>query len=471
MSAEEQPLSVAGVIEATQGTLIKGDRAVVFTGVSTDSRSIKRGELFIALRGVNFDGHRFCAAAIERGAAGAIVEQEIAPPAGASVPLIKVQDTLQALGDLANWWRKRHPIPLIAIVGSTGKTTTKEMAAGILKTRYRVMKNEGNFNNLIGLPLSLMQIDPRHEVAILEMGMNRKGEIRRLTRIAEPDTGILTNIGPVHLEGVGSIRGVMEAKGELVEEMNIQGRLIVNADDPLVIELGRRFRGERIAFGVDKPADWTAHDIFPADGGVSFALQGPSGRTPIALQLMGRHQVYNALAAAAAAFAQGVGMEEIKRGLEASQPPSMRMEIITLGKGVTVINDAYNANPKSMEAALLALAEATGGKKIAVLGDMWELGPYAEEAHRELGRAVQGHGIDTLVLLGQFAPHVAQGAREAGMDPQAIYLGKDHRDVSLHLAQLITQGDWVLLKGSRIMKMEEIVKELEKALGQKSLKT
>jgi len=465
MSTEEQQLSVAAVIEATGGTVIHGDRAVVFAGVSTDSRSIKQGELFVALRGVNFDGHRFCDAAIEQGGGGAIVDKEIAPPAGTGVPLIKVPDSLKALGDVANWWRKRHPVPLIAIVGSTGKTTTKEMAAGILETRYRVMKNEGNFNNLIGLPLSLLQMNSRHEVAILEMGMNRKGEIRRLTEIAEPNTGILTNIGPVHLEGVGSLEGVMEAKGELVEEMDTQGRLIFNADDSLVTKLAQQFRGERTSFGVDNPAGWMANDISLAgNGSVSFTLQGPAGQIPIALQLMGRHQVYNALAAAAAAFAQGIGMEEIKRGLEAFQPPPMRMEIITLGQGITVINDAYNANPKSMEAALLALADAGGRKKIAVLGDMWELGPYAEEAHRELGRAVQGHGIDALFLLGQFAPCVVQGAKEAGMNPQAIYLGTDRRDVALRLAQLVKKGDWVLLKGSRIMKMEEIIEDLRKAL-------
>ena len=210
MKAEGQPLSIAAVIEATGGTLITGDRAIIFTGVSTDSRSIKQGELFVALRGVNFDGHRFCGAAIEQGGGGAIVEQEIAPPAGTAVPLIQVQDTLKALGDLANWWRKRHPIPLIAIVGSTGKTTTKEMAAGILKTRYRVMKNEGNFNNLIGLPLSLLQMNSQHDVAILEMGMNRKGEIRRLTEIAEPNTGHLDQYracpfgrGRIHRRGHG----------------------------------------------------------------------------------------------------------------------------------------------------------------------------------------------------------------------------------------------------------------------------
>jgi UDP-N-acetylmuramoyl-tripeptide--D-alanyl-D-alanine ligase len=393
------------------------------------------------------------------------VEQEVASPANKAIPIIIVKDTLHALGDLANWWRKRHPIPLIAIVGSTGKTTTKEMAAGIMGRMYRVMKNEGNFNNLIGLPLSLLKMNAQDQIAVLEMGMNCKGEIRRLTQIAEPDLGILTNIGPVHLEGVGSIEGVMEAKGELVEEMGAQGRIIFNADDPRVVKLSARFGGARTSFGVANPADWRAIDVrLQANGMVSFQLQGDAGTIPIALRLIGRHQVHNALAAAVAASALGLGMDDIQKGLEAFQPPPMRMEVIALGQGITIINDAYNANPKSMEAALLALEETTGGRKIAVLGDMWELGGYAEQAHRELGRAVKERGVDFLFLLGEFAPQVAQGAEEAGMDPHAIYPGKDHRDVGLHLARMISKGDWILIKGSRIMKMEEIINELRDAL-------
>jgi UDP-N-acetylmuramoyl-tripeptide--D-alanyl-D-alanine ligase len=465
MIAEEKQLSIATVIEATGGTLVQGDRHASFVGVSTDSRSLKPGELFFALKGINFDGHRFFSEAIQRGGRGAVVEQEVASPANKAIPIIIVKDTLHALGDLANWWRKRHPIPLIAIVGSTGKTTTKEMAAGIMGRMYRVMKNEGNFNNLIGLPLSLLKMNAQDQIAVLEMGMNCKGEIRRLTQIAEPDLGILTNIGPVHLEGVGSIEGVMEAKGELVEEMGAQGSIIFNADDPRVVKLSTRFGGARTSFGIANPADWTAIDVrLQANGMVSFQLRGDAGTIPIALRLIGRHQVHNALAAAATASALGLGMDDIQKGLEAFQPPPMRMEVIALGQGITIINDAYNANPKSMEAALLALEEATGGRKIAVLGDMWELGGYAEQAHRELGRAVKERGVDFLFLLGEFAPQVAQGAEEAGMDPQAIYLEKDHRDVSLHLARMVNKGDWILIKGSRIMKMEEIIKELRNAL-------
>jgi UDP-N-acetylmuramoyl-tripeptide--D-alanyl-D-alanine ligase len=465
MSAKEDQLSTEIVLEATQGVLIQGDARTSFIGVSTDSRSIRPGELFFALRGGTFDGHRFFAEAMKRGGRGGVVEEEVEPYTDKAIAIIKVTDTLQALGDLAHRWRKRHPIPLMAVVGSSGKTTTKEMAVGILGKRYKVMKNPGNLNNLIGLPLSLLKMDSEDQVAIVEMGMNRRGEILRLTQIAEPQVGILTNISPVHLEGLGSIEGVAEAKGELLEGMGAKGRLIFNADDPRAKALSKGFRGERLSFGVQNPADWMALDIrMGADGQVSFQLNGGGRTISISLQLLGRHQVYNALAAAAATSSLGIGMEEMKEGLEAFLSPPMRMELMTIGKGVKIINDAYNANPPSMEAALRTLQEVSDGRKIAVLGDMWELGDYAEQAHQELGRAAQAYGIDLLFLLGQFAAQVAHGAIEAGMSLQAIYIGKDHPDISHRLAQTVRDGDWMLVKGSRIMKMEEIIRELRDAL-------
>jgi UDP-N-acetylmuramoyl-tripeptide--D-alanyl-D-alanine ligase len=465
MIAEEEQLTIETVLEATGGTLVQGDPHISFAGVSTDSRSIKSGELFFALRGERFDGHRFIAEALKRGGTGGVVEQEFERFSDKTISIIKVPNTLQALGDLANLWRKRHPIPLIAVVGSNGKTTTKEMVAGILGQKDEVLKNPGNLNNLVGLPLSLLKMNAKDRVAVLEMGMNRPGEILRLTQIAEPDLGIVTNIGPVHLEGLGSIDGVMEAKGELLKGMDTRGRLIFNADDPRVVELSNRFSGGKTAFGIENPADWEATDICTGDAGtVSFQLRGPGGGIAIVLQLMGRHQVYNALAAAAATSHLGVGIEEIKEGLEAFQTPPMRMELMALGKGIRIINDAYNANPPSMESALRTLEEVTQGRKIAVLGDMWELGEGAQQAHWELGRTVKEKGIDLLFLLGQFAPHVAHGAKEAGMQPQAIYIGEDHHAVSLRLARALRRGDWVLIKGSRIMSMEKIIEELGDAL-------
>jgi UDP-N-acetylmuramoyl-tripeptide--D-alanyl-D-alanine ligase len=465
MTTEEDTLSTTMVLEATGGTLVQGNPEAAFTGVSTDSRSIKPGDLFFALRGERFDGHHFIAEALRKGAQGGVVDQEGRWGADKEVPIIQVADTLQALGDLAHLWRRRHPIPLIAVVGSTGKTTTKEMTAGILGRHEKVLKNPGNLNNLIGLPLSLLKMNSTDRAAVLEIGMNRPGEIRRLAHIAKPDLGIVTNIGPVHLEGVGSLEGVKEAKGELLEGMDAHGTLIFNADDPRVVELSKRFRGNKTSFGVINPAHWTATDIGTRDaGGVSFRLAGPPGEISVALSLMGGKQVYNALAAAAAVSHLGVDLEEIKEGLTACQPLPMRMELITVGQGIRIINDAYNANPQSMEFALSALGEVTGGRKIAVLGDMWELGEYALQAHRELGRSVKEQGIDFLFILGQFAPQVAQGAQEAGMKPDAVFIGKDHHEVSLHLARIVRPGDWVLIKGSRIMIMEKIIKELRDRL-------
>jgi UDP-N-acetylmuramoyl-tripeptide--D-alanyl-D-alanine ligase len=300
MTSEEEPLTIATVLEATGGSLIQGNIQTPVVGVSTDSRSIKPGELFFALRGERFDGHHFVAEALQRGGRGVVVDEQGQGIADENIAIIEVTDTLQALGDLANLWRRRHPIPVIAVVGSNGKTTTKEMVAGILERKETVSKNPGNLNNLIGLPLSLLKMNAKDSVAVLEMGMNRRGEILRLTRIAEPDVGIITNIGPVHLEGVGSIEGVIKAKGELLEGMGAYGSLIFNADDPRVVKLSTEFTGAKISFGIKNPADWMATDIRTRrDGGVSFRLIGSSGETAVALRLVGGHQVYNALAAAA----------------------------------------------------------------------------------------------------------------------------------------------------------------------------
>lgn len=465
MSAGKDMLSVEAIVEATGGALLQGDPQTSFIGASTDSRTIREGELFFALHGERFNGHQFIADAVARGGRGVVVEEYIQRIPDAAIPVIKVEDALQALGDVARFWRKQHPIPLVAVVGSNGKTTTKEMVARIVGKRYTVLKNPGNFNNLIGLPLSLLKMGPQDQVAVVEMGMNRRGEIRRLTYIAEPDLGILTNIGPVHLEGLESIEGVMEAKGELLEVMNEGKRLIFNADDPRVSKLSKGFRGAKTSFGIRGPADWVATDIKTMeDGELSFQIEGPMGKIPISLKLMGGHQVYNALASAATASHLGLGAEEIRDGLEGFQPPPMRMELIIVGKGIKIINDAYNANPASMRSALHTLGQMRGGRKVAVLGDMAELGGYAPQAHTEIGHVVRERGIDCLMIIGEFATSVAQGAREAGMAPTAIIIGKNHHELIRHLTRSLQQGDWVLIKGSRIMKMEMIVEGLREAL-------
>jgi len=465
MSAQQDVLSVEMVVEATGGILVQGDAQASFSGVSTDSRSIRTGELFFALHGDKFDGHRFITEAVEKGGRGVVVKEEIRCITDEAISMIQVPDTLRALGDLANLWRKRHPIPLVAIVGSNGKTTTKEMVAAIIGKRYTVLKNPGNFNNLIGLPLTLLKMNTQDQVVVLEMGMNCKGEIGRLAHIAEPDLGVMINIGPVHLEGLGSIEGVMEAKGELIEVMGEDQRLVFNADDPRVVELSKRFRGATTSFGIKNPADWAATDINTMeDGMISFQVHGPMGVLSISLKLMGGHQVYNALASAAVASHLGVGAEEVKEGLRTIQSPPMRMELITVGEGIKIINDAYNANPTSMESALRTLGDVRGERKIAVLGDMAELGDYTQQAHREIGRWVKNRGVEFLFLVGEFAPYVVQGATEAGMDGKTIIVGKDHQELVHYLSRFLRRGDWVLIKGSRIMQMEKIIEGLKEAV-------
>jgi UDP-N-acetylmuramoyl-tripeptide--D-alanyl-D-alanine ligase len=455
---------VRTILENTGGILIQGDQSNAFTGVSIDSRTIKPGELFFALKGEKFDGHEFITEAVKRGGKGIVVQKEVTGILDKNFPIIKVPDTIQALGDIANFWRRRHQIPLVAITGSNGKTTTKEMLAGVLAEKYKVVKNPGNFNNLIGLPLSLLNMNSHDQIAVLEMGMNRKGEIRRLTQIAEPDIGILTNISAVHLEGLATLKGVTEAKRELLEVMGGKGRLIFNSDDHRVAKLGNGFPGEKISFGIRNPSDWVATNITKEAVGVLFKLKGPMGTISISLRLLGRHQVYNALAASAAASLLGLELEEIKRGLDAFKPLPMRMELLILGRDIKIINDTYNANPQSMRLALRTLKEARGGRKIAVLGDMWELGEQAPKAHIEIGRWVKEAGVKLLFLLGQFAPYVSQGALKAGMDPKTVFLGKDPRELIHLITPSLRMGDWVLIKGSRIMKMERIIEGLREKL-------
>jgi len=465
MTERREMLGADTVLHAIGGVLIHGDPNASFSGVSTDSRSIEPGELFFALRGEKFDGHHFISEVVRRGGAGVVVQTAVHGIENGPVAVMMVPDTLQALGDLANFWRKEHAIPLVAVVGSNGKTTTKEMLARILEERYRVLKNPGNLNNLIGLPLSLLKMNSRDQVAVLEMGMNRKGEIRRLTQIAQPNIAILTNINPVHLEELGSLDGVVEAKAELVEMMGDTGRLIYNADDPRVTEISGRFKGQRTSFGISSSADWVATRIVSKpEGEVSFRLRGPVAAVSVSLRTVGHHQVYNALAASAAASQLGATPEEIKEGLKAFQSPSMRMEMLTLGKGIRVINDTYNANPRAMQLALSTLQAVARGRRIAVLGDMAELGTYAAQAHQDVGHWVAESAVDLLFLLGDCAPYVIKGATESGMPGSAITVEKDHRELSHHLAQSLQQGDWVLVKGSRKMKMEKVIEELRNIL-------
>jgi UDP-N-acetylmuramoyl-tripeptide--D-alanyl-D-alanine ligase len=456
------------LLVATHGKLLQGLTSGEIHGFSIDSRTLKPGQIFVALLGERLNGHDFMLQAVQKGTKGIIgsdkkaIDSLLKETHGQDFFVIQVEDTLQALQDLAHAHRiKYRHIPLIGVTGSNGKTTVKEMIASILNQRYTTLKTQGNLNNLIGLPLSLLNLTEAHGVGVLEMGMNKAGEIKRLAEIAEPDVGVITNISGAHLGFFDSLEAIMNAKMELVQSLPLQGIAILNADDTFFPSMAQEVRCKLITFGINWEAHVSASEINLSEkGNYTFTLRINGGRCPLTLPIIGYHNIYNALAAAAAAYALGLGLEEIKRGLESFQPAPMRMERL-FHKGILILNDAYNANPSSMKMALKTLNEISGtGRKIAVLGDMLELGSWSEMAHKGIGEAVVGSGVDLLWVLGAFAPFVVSGAVENGMAKDQVLSAETHEQIIESLKQVLKEGDTVLVKGSRGMKMEKIVKGL-----------
>jgi len=458
--------SIEEVLRATGGRLIQGGKGVLFQGISTDSRKVGQGELFIALKGTCFDGHQFVLEALKKKAGGVVIEEDkvgdIRWNGHRSKAVIAVKDTLRALGDLAHDRRRKYRTPVVALTGSNGKTTTKEMISACLETTFPLLKTMGNLNNLVGLPQTLLNLTEKERVVVLEMGMNVPGEIRRLTEIAEPDVGLITNIQKVHIEGMGSIERLEEEKGELFRRMRQDGTILVNQDDPRVIHQAREFSGQRITFGIENPSDVMAKEIqLRGAQGTSFTLILEGELVEIVLPLLGRHFVPNALSAVAAASLFGIELKKIKEALEHFQPFPMRMEIVHLGGEKTLINDAYNANPQSMGLALETLSEVKGGgRAIAVLGDMLELGDFAEEAHQQMGQKVRELSIDLLLTVGEWAPVIAESAIRHGFPLERAKVVESHPEAISILKQWIQEGDWILVKGSRGMRMEKIVEGL-----------
>jgi UDP-N-acetylmuramoyl-tripeptide--D-alanyl-D-alanine ligase len=459
-------ITIEEVLRATGGRLLQGEERAFFQGISTDSRMVGEGELFIALKGPRFDGHHFALKALEKKAGGVVIEEDktgdIRWNGYRPKAVIVVKDTLRALGDLARERRRRYRIPVVALTGSNGKTTTKEMISACLETTFPILKTRENLNNLIGLPLTLLNLTEKERVVILEMGMNVPGEIRRLTEIAEPDVGLITNIQIVHLEGVGSLERVREEKGELFRRMRRDGTILVNQNDPHVIDLASEFSGQKITFGVEKSADVMAKEIrLRGAEGTSFNLILEGEEIEVSLPLLGRHFVPNALSAIAVASLFGVEVKKAKEALEHFRPFPMRMEIIHLEGGKILINDTYNANPRSMELALETLAEIKGkGRAIAVLGDMLELGDFTEEAHRQIGEKVEELSIDLLLTMGEKAPLVVESAVRHGFEPKRTRVMESHSEAISILKEVVQEGDWILIKGSRRMAMEKIVEGL-----------
>lgn len=464
-------LSASEIINITGGNLINGNSQRFFFGVSTDSRQIKHGNLFIPLKGERYDGHDFLSDVAKDGAAGFLVQkgsEDKLIPLHSDITVIQVDDTLTSLGDIANYWRRKFTIPVAAITGSSGKTTTKEMTAHIVSLSKNVLKAEGSFNNFVGVPLTIFKLQAVHEVLILELGTNRRGEIKRLTNIAEPDIGLITNIGPAHLEELKTLDTVRDEKCDLFLNMPEAGVAIVNIDDErLGAHVATIWRGEKITFGLNKDADISAEEIGMQNSmGISFTLRINENRKKVYLSLAGMHNVYNALAAAAVSRALGIDISIICEGLASFKSVSGRMEIIRLKNGAFLINDTYNANPASVSAAIKTLKDLKGnGKTTVILGDMLELGERAWEMHEEIGGLIGETKVDNIIIRGDFSKAIAAGALKKNVSKDAILFLETPDEILMNIKECLKEGDWILLKGSRKMKMEEITKRIIKEFG------
>jgi len=448
--------TIPGIAAATGGRII-GPEIGEVSAVSTDSRTVAPGELFVPLRGERFDGHDFIGEVAAKGIRALLAEEtwlaaNQIPP---GVVCIAVKDTLGALGDLAASWRRRFDIPLVGITGSNGKTTTKEMLAAILEQTGPGLKTEGNLNNLIGLPQMLFKLHAGQRWAVLEMGMSEPGEIDRLAEIAGPLVGVVLNAFPAHLESMGSVENVARAKGELLLRLPPGGCAVFNADDPLVAQLPSPAAVRRSGFGLGD-AGVAATEIEPLGiAGQRFALHIGDASVPVVLKAFGRHNIYNALAAAAAANALGIVPDLIRRGLEAFLPYDKRFRLEVAGR-LVLIDDSYNANPASTGAALATLAELKGDKHAFVaLGAMLEMGDNEAELHRQMG--VQAALVaDRLYLYGDLTAHTAEGALSAGMPETAVVRAGSHDEIVADILARAKAGDFVLVKGSRGMRMEKV---------------
>ncbi len=435
--------------------------------VTADSREAGAGSLFVALPGERVDGADFLGEAFRNGALAAVVGEEgarkVPPELFGERPIFVVRNALEALGDLARAHRERfRHVPLAGITGSSGKTTTKEMLCAFLSRGRRVLKNPGNRNNLIGMPLSLLGLSGEHDAAVLEMGTNRPGEIRRLCEIAQPDVGIVTNIGPAHLEGLVSLEGVAREKGDLFRSLGPGGIAVVNATDLRVVREATRSPAAKVYYGAPM-SEFAGRILSQEDGGMRIAIRTPSGEFRTFLPVPGEHNLQNAVAAAAAAYTLGSRPPEMADGLAELPGVPGRLRPVPLRGGGLLLDDTYNANPASMEAAIRSLQSLRRGRRaVAVLGDMRELGPVSPSAHYRIGRLLPAAGVDVLFTHGEQAAHIARGALEAGMDPEAVmHIGEKAVLVGEVLAA-IREGDILLVKASRGMRLEEVSEAVER---------
>lgn len=444
-------LPLARIAEAVSGRFT-GDGSPVATGYSIDSRTIKPGELFFAVKGERFDGHDFVQQAIERGAIAAVVSHKQGLDQVNAGALIEVEDTLIALQNLATAVRRLWGKPLIAVTGSAGKTTTKEAIAHVLGSKFNVYKSAGNFNNHFGLPLMLLKLEPEHDVAVVELGMSHSGEIAALAKIAQPNTGVVTVVAPVHLEFFNSIADIARAKYELIESLPPNGTAVLNADDEYVSQFGRDFKGKVVTYGIAPTAGVRAEYVQSrGQQGSEFDVVAGGRRSNATLPLVGAHNVHNALAAVAVALEQGLTLPQAVSALATLTPADKRGEVLRFGN-ITVINDCYNSNPTALSAMVDALATMPAKRRVVVAGEMLELGSMGEEMHRECGRHMAERKLDFLLGVRGLARTMVESARQAGMHAEFVVTPEE---AGAWLRDNAREGDVILLKASRGVKLEK----------------
>ncbi len=447
------PIKLKRALEACGGRFF-GDENILdcdITGVTIDSRAVQPGFLFVPIKGERFDGHDFIPAARGSGALCCLTEKPLAEE-----PYILVGSALDAFQSIAGAYRSLFDIPVVGITGSAGKTTTKELIAGVLEQKYNILKNEGNLNNQTGVPITLLRLEPCHEAAVIEMGMNHFGEISNLSRIARPKVCVLTNIGEAHIEHLGSKEGILKAKSEMLEYMEPDGHLVINGDDPYLLPLKLKYP-DAVTYGLGDHNSVRARDIHELGlDGMSFTACYYGTETRIHVPSPGAHMVMNALAALAAGRLMGVSEEQIRRGIERFCPASGRMHVTDTGN-IKILNDAYNANPTSMAASICVAAKA-GGRSVCILGDMFELGEKGEEYHRQIGKRAAQEGVDLIVCAGTLSRHIYEAAKETGAS--ALHF-PDRQSLLAVLPEIIKKGDTVLVKASRGMRLETVVEWLK----------
>jgi UDP-N-acetylmuramoyl-tripeptide--D-alanyl-D-alanine ligase len=449
-------LSILQIAELAGAKLESGDGNVLVEKVSTDSRTLKRGDLFVALRGENFDGHKFVEAVAKAGAAGAIVDPDWKGSVPNKFAVIRAKDTLLAYQDLAANYRKSLPIKVLAITGSNGKTSTKDFAASVLARKFRVTKTEGNFNNHVGLPRTILEATSEHEIGVWEVGMNHPGEIGALAKIAAPNAAIITNVGVAHIEFMGSRDAIANEKGALAEAVGPEGTVILNAEDPFSEAIAKRTRAKVVFAGIERGSVRALEVRQSADGSEFTILEG-AHRCRAQLPVPGLHMVQNALLAVAAGRVFGLSIEECAAGLAAAPLTKARLQIKEV-RGVQFIDDSYNANPDSMTAALRTLVElGAEGKRIAVLGEMRELGSETESGHAQVGEAAAEFGIDQLIAIGENGVIIADAAEKAGLKKSTAV--KSTTEAAELLGEIAEPGDLVLIKGSRLAQTERVIDE------------